>query len=162
MAFVQNGTCSDENVLRGTWGPVGDDETLARIVKRPEHFDSKGQVKPGLFPRSHITKTGLSVTRMEKIQNIEFATYAHAVAEMKFGQKLAGVRKVLTSRIRQIRDENLGRAFCVIEDPEPAFDNVPANEAHAVAITSLPLEQEDEIIRLQMELAKAFSELAPI
>jgi hypothetical protein len=162
MSFVQDGTCSDEKKPRGKFGPVQGGEMLARIVKSPEHFNRTGQIKPGLFPKSHITKSGLSITRLEKIKDNDFKEYCNAVAEMKEGQKLAGIRKVLTSRIWQILNENRTRAFCVIEDPAPQIGELPANEAHAVAVTSLPVESDDEIIRLQTELTQAFSELLVI
>lgn len=159
MSFVQDGTCSEEKDVRGKLGPVQDLEILARIVRSPQHINAKGEIKPGLFSQSDITKNGVSLTRIDKLEDPYFKAYAIAVAELKNGQKLAGVVKTVASKILNIKNKIDGdsRAFCLIEDPATGVQDVPENEAHAVAISTMPIEAEDEKIRLQVELVKIFS-----
>lgn len=161
MSFIQDGTCSEEKDRRGNLGPVQGAEILARIVRSPEHINAKGEIKPGLFSRTDISEKGVSLTRVEKLDSAYFESYAKAVAEMKVGQKLAGIVKTVASNILSIRKNihSENRAFCLIEDPELNIPNVPDNEAHAVAISTLPIEADDEKIRLQLELTKIFSRL---
>jgi hypothetical protein len=161
MSFVQDGTCSEENKARGNVGPIEGTETLARIVISPQHFNAKGEIKPGLFSRTDISKNGVSLTRIEKLEEVYFIRYATAVAELKDGQKLAGIVKTVASKLWSIPGivGSGGKAFCLIEDPVFDLPNVPDNEAHAVAISTIPIDAEDEKIRLQVELAKIFSQI---
>lgn len=155
---MQDGTCPQEFEELGTLGPIENAEVLVRVVRSPEHLTKKKELKPSLFPLSHIRKTGVSVTRSGKMPIKELVSYVRAVAEMKDGQQLYGLRSATAGQIRDIKLVGDRRALCVIEDPAFDIPNVPDNPAHAIAIASIGDIQEDTIIEIQLALIKIFKE----
>lgn len=162
MSFVQSGDCEEERESRGTLGPVKDSEVLIRIVRSPQHINKKtGVLRPGLFPFSDLGRKGLSLTRDGHFSREDFMNYASVVAEMKPGETLHGFRSTEAGSIRSLKNEEGNRSLCVVEDPEKEITNIPDNIAHAVAFSSVPLDQDtakDRLIEIQTELTKLFRE----
>jgi hypothetical protein len=157
VEFVQDGSCAEEKQARGELGPISDNELLVRVVRSPQHLNLKtGVLRPGLFPRSDISSKGLSLTRSEKLLHDELLVYARAVAELKSGEKLHGLRCATAASLREVKLRDGVRALCVIEDPAAGIDKVPDNPAHSVTVASQKSLSEDEIIEIQVKLAKIF------
>jgi len=126
--------CSCEAEARGPFGPVADEEPLYRAAFSPKHLDKKGRLKPSVFPPSHIANKGLSLVRTQKVENSTLAEFCHALSAMQEGRQWCGGFEFSCAILRSIRDED-GRLICVFDDPTKAEDGVPANDAHAIAIS---------------------------
>lgn len=154
--------CSCEQLSHGKDGsePVDNPERLARVVTYPNHFLRDGSVKPGVFPPKHIRESGLSLMRVDKMDEAELTKQAHAVAMCKPGETVSGVLLGETGRIREVLGGSR-RSLCVKDDPVMDNERLPDNPAHAIAIRSLD-QDEPEILRIRGELVKLFSGLTPI
>lgn len=126
--------CSCEAEARGPHGPVADGEPLYRAAFSPNHLDKKGRLKPSVFPPSHIANKGLSLVRTQKVENSALAEFCHALSAMQDGRQWCGGFQFSCSILRKIRDED-GRLICVFDDPTKAENGVPANDAHAIAVS---------------------------
>lgn len=159
MPYLQDGTCSQEHQTLGAFGPIENDELLVRIIKAPQHLAKKtGEVKPSLFTWADIRKNGVSLVRNAKITPQDLLTYARAIAGMRAGESLHGFCSAKARHLREIVVETDVRALCVLEDPVAGIPNLPDNPAHAVAISSveIPDDQEDKVIEIQTKLWKIF------
>ena len=158
MSFLQNGTCSQELEVRGEFGPVENAELLVRIVKAPQHIAKKtSQYKPSLFSWSDIRKNGVSLIRDQKITDDDLLKFAQALVRMKAGETLHGLLSAKAQFIRELVLTTGSRALCVLEDPVAGDPNLPDNPAHAVAISSQFIEEEDKLIEIQTKLLTLFS-----
>ncbi|MCY4316922.1 MAG: hypothetical protein OXC66_12520 [Roseovarius sp.] len=84
--------CSCENVAQGELGLIEPDELVARVVCNPRHIYKKdGSIKPGVFPPSHIAKTGLSLMRPEHLNEDELKMQADAIASHSIKDTAIGV-----------------------------------------------------------------------
>lgn len=126
--------CSCEAEARGPYGPVADGEPLYRAAFSPKHLDKKGRLKPSVFPPSHITSKGLSLVRTQKVEDSALAEFCNALSAMQEGRQWCGGFQFSCSILRNIRDED-GRLICVFDDPTKAENGVPANDAHAIAVS---------------------------
>jgi hypothetical protein len=126
--------CSCEAEARGPLGPVADEEPLYRAAFSPNHLDKKGRLKPSVFPPSHIANKGLSLLRTQKVEDSKLAEFCQALAAMQEGRKWCGGFQFSCSILRNVRDED-GRLICVFDDPTKAENGVPANDAHAIAVS---------------------------
>jgi len=126
--------CSCEPVAIGPHGPIADDEALYRAAFSPHHLDKKGRLKPSVFPPSHIAKKGLSLVRTEKIETSTLANFCSSLAAMQKGREWCGGYEFRCSVLREITDQD-GQRICVFDDPTKAGNGVPANDAHAIAVS---------------------------
>lgn len=140
--------CTCEEIAQSKFGVVNDNEMLARVVVSPRHF-KKGGLDPGVLPISHMEKIGLSLLRIDHMDEAELTKQANAIAgSIGGGNAVSGV---LLARAISIRNSNSGeRENCVFDDPVRA-PVVPENEAHAAALLARP-HDESEIRRLRGEL----------
>ena len=140
----RSGPCRCEQFPIGPLGPIGDHETLVRLVHSPEHVRKNGDLKPSVFPPSHILKSGLSLVRVDMTNPLELADLGNANAAQKEGRSWAGYLAFEASLPRQIMI-NGDRAVCVWEDPVPARGGVPANDAHALLVANRELNEADAL-----------------
>lgn len=146
----------------GEFGPINDSERVARVVTYPNHFRKDGGIKPGLFPPSHIRDGGLSLMRLNMMNEEELSKQAQAVAMSKPGEEPRGVRTCNASALRAIvDDEQGGRSLCVKDDPIKDDKCLPDNPAHAIAIGTR-YQDDPEILRIRGELIEVFGELTAI
>lgn len=140
--------CTCEEVARSKYGPVVDQERLARVGVNPRHFRKNGDLKPGIFPPSHLETKGLSVTRVDVIDVDELRKQAEAQLREE-GETVKGVVLLLTAALRQECDQDGSRCLCVFDDP------VDGNEAHACILRSAN-QDETEIRRIRGKLLELF------
>lgn len=126
--------CSCEVEARGPHGPVADSEPLYRAAFSPKHIDKNGRLKPSVFPLSHIANKGLSLVRTQKVEDSSLAEFCNALSAMQEGRQWCGGFQFTCSILRTIRDED-GRLICIFDDPTEAKNGVPANDAHAIAVS---------------------------
>lgn len=153
--------CSCEGVAKGELGPVESGERVARVVLDPRHFTKKGDLKPSLFPQSHV-KSGVSLMRADHLNAETMQFHADHIASKMPGEKAAGVVLCLAGTLREdVHPEHGGRSLCVLEDPVAKNDKEPANPAHALTLTSLA-DDKTELLRLQQFLADTFGALTQV
>ena len=153
--------CSCETVGSGQLGPVADEERIVRVVLNPRHLTKKGELKPSLFPLSHL-KSGLSLMRADHLDQGSMQVHADHIGSTMESQTAKGVVLCLAHEIRaDTHPEHNGRSMCLIDDPIIASESEPENPAHALAVTSL-VEEETELLRLQQFLAGTFGKLMDI
>lgn len=149
--------CSCELESHGNLGSVKDAERLVRVVFNPNHIRKKcGGLKPGVFPLSHIAKSGLSLMRLEHLTPEELAQKSKDVADSAEGQGVAGVLVGKASRIRGMVDSDARRLMCVVDDPVINHPKIPDNIAHAISVSSIE-RSEDDIQELRADLLDLFS-----
>lgn len=155
--------CACESQSRGEIGPVGNDERVGRVVTHPFHFTKKGELKPGVFPPSHIAGNGggLSLLRVDKLNTAELNTIASAIAGTKEDAQLRGLLLGQVARLREIVDDEGIRSLCVIDDPIAGDDKMPDNPAHAVAVRSGE-QDASEVERIRIELLDLFSDVTAV
>jgi hypothetical protein len=91
-------------------------------------------LKPSVFPPTHIANKGLSLVRTQKIEDSALAEFCNALSAMQDGRQWCGGFRFSCSILREIRDED-GRLVCAFDDPTKAENGVPANDAHAIAVS---------------------------
>lgn len=144
--------CPCEHVAHGELGKVADEERIARVVVSPNHFKKdKTTLKPSVFPQSHIRESGLSLLRVDKMSTESIELISNAIAGTMDNQKVSGFALFSTGRVRKLKDDAGRRMLCVADDPIEADDNMPANPAHAIAISAFE-RNDDEILEIQSEL----------
>ena len=126
--------CSKEADAVGPYGPVEDGERLYRAAFSPQHFRKNGALKPSILPPSHIARSGLSLVRNDKLSDAELVEICSAIAEAHSDREWFGGFQFTCLCVREIRDEE-GRLVCVLDDPAPEANGVPANDAHSIAIS---------------------------
>ncbi len=143
-------SCSCEEIARSPFGIIDDIERLARVVCSPRHVNKKnGTLKPGLFPLSHISEKGLSLTRVDQVDEERFTGIADRIAGSIPTDKnvVAGIVTCKMGAVRAVKDAFDLRTFCVFDDPDLEGDN----PAHATLIhalhSALPL---DDPSRLEL------------
>lgn len=136
-------------------------ERLARVVTYPNHFRKDGSLKPGLFPKTHIEASGLSLIRADRIEGEELTRQAAAIAGTREGEEPSGVCVCTAERLRGVIDHEGNRSLCVKDDPMVNDPVLPDNPAHAIAIQALG-KDESEALRIQGELVRLFSQLTAI
>lgn len=128
--------CSCETEARGPHGPVNDNEILYRAVLSPQHFLADGRgLKPSLFSFADIKRKGVSLIRLEKIARQDLCIFCDALAAMKEEREWKGGLEFAASVVRALTDKG-GRLMCLLDDPTEATDQLPRNDAHALAIAS--------------------------
>lgn len=157
--MLADNICTCEEIAQSKFGVVNDNERLARVVVSPRHFKKNGSVDPGVIPISHIEKIGLSLMRLDHMDEAELTKQAEVVAgAIGNGNTVNGV---LIASALSVRNSNDGvREFCVFDDPVGATDKQPANEAHAAALLAR-FHDEVEIRRLRGLLFDRFSPVVP-
>lgn len=154
--------CSCELEAHGDLGSVEDSERLVRVVFNPNHIRKKdGKLKPGVFPLSHIAKSGLSLMRLEHLTPGELAAHSQNVANSSIGQSVEGLLVGRASQIRGMLDSKSCRLMCVVDDPVLNDPNIPDNIAHAISISSV-VRTDDEIQELQADLLEIFSDIVKV
>lgn len=154
----------EEEHAVGPHGPVNDAEIVARIVVSPRHFRSNGQLKPGVIPPSHFVKGGLSLIRVEKINEENYSIVARHIAE---GTSItAAERQVPAGHIeweacvvRSVRSSADEQSLVLLDDPILNHPCQPDNDAHALAKARMNIDElESQRIRdaLFFELRKIF------
>lgn len=147
--------CSCELVSHGKLGPVGDNERLARVAMHPTHFNKKGQVRPGVFPISHLMHTGLSLTRVDKIDSAELVAVIGDIVRTAAAESADEVLVGLAEAIRSLLDKEGERCLCVKDDPVLDQPDLRDNEAHAIVARSAN-QEEPEIRALRDALLTIF------
>jgi len=138
-----------------------DHERLARVATHPNHFRKDGSIKPGMFPPKHIKETGLSLIRVDHIDEAELRRQAEAVAGCKPGETVRGVRLCSVRDLREIAEPSASRSVCVKDDPIANAMALPDNPAHAVVIRA-DGQDDPEILRIQGILTDVFGALMSI
>ena len=149
--------CSCEHVSHGEFGPVADDEELARVIMSPAHFNKNGDLKPGAFPLSHIRQSGLSLLRTNKMSKTDIIRIAHAIAPAN--QAPHSLAIAVAGEVRSIELIEGEQALCVLDDPVLDSPPYPDNPAHAIAISSSNRTSEEctpEVLELQEALFNKF------
>lgn len=140
--MVEN-PCPCEAISKSTYGAVADGERLARVLTDKHIRGDTGEIKTTAFSLSDISRDGLSLVRMDKIDVIEFQAVAEnirALGNAKFVRAMAIWAAIL---IRRVKTENGKRALCVFDDPVKAAGDVRANEAHAIAVSAAEIDDLD-------------------
>jgi hypothetical protein len=150
-------TCSCEDEAHGDLGPVVDSERVARLVTSPNHFRKDGGLKPGAFPLSHIKTSGVSLLRVDLMQESVITEVCVAIANLKPGERPSGVLVRKAIEVRRITDYDGNQAMCVVDDPVKDDPPAPDNEAHAIAISSKARTDED-ILEIQSDLLALFDQ----
>lgn len=148
--------CDCENLDKGHYGRVANDEQLIRIVKSPRHLTKKGEVKPNLFPLSDIRTNGVSLLRAGKISDDEILRQTNAITALGNGEEFHGWRIADCETIRLVTDEAENRSLRVLDDPVVNDPHIIDNHAHAIALQARSSD-ESEILRLQGELMEIFT-----
>lgn len=156
MARVDLFSC--EKVARSTFGTVQNKERLGRIVLSKNHINKKtGEVKPSVFPPSHIGKTGLSLMRIDMMDEHELTHQADAVADKaSIENVVAGVLVSFASELRKLQNDSAERLLCVVDDP------TDENEAHSFAIKTVVVQDEADIKEIRDALLTMFLPLVPV
>lgn len=150
-------TCSCESESHSELGPVADHERVGRLVTSPRHRKGNGQLRPGVFPLSHIRESGLSLMRVDKMTEELITKVSTAIACLSEGQTPEGLLVRLAADVRKIKDKNNIRGVCLVDDPVFGEEGVPDNPAHAIAITALP-RSDEEAVAIQQELFEIFKD----
>ncbi|MEE9925822.1 MAG: hypothetical protein PBV01_21040 [Brucella anthropi] len=152
--------CTCEGESHGDLGAVQDAERLARIVFSPNHLRKTGELKPGVFPLSHIKKSGVSLLRVDHLTRDELKERSDETASQLDGQSVHGL---LVTRATQIRSltESAHRSVCLVDDPVLNDPKLSDNPAHAICIS--PLERsDDQLQEIQADLLDIFSDVLSI
>lgn len=158
--MLADNICTCEDIAQSKFGVVNDNERLARVVVSPRHFKKDGSVDPGVIPISHIEKLGLSLMRLDHMDEAELTKQAEVVAGAVGNGNI--VNGVLIANALTVRNSNNGeREFCVFDDPVRATDKQPENEAHAASLLARP-HDDSEIRRLRGLLFGRFGSVVPI
>ncbi|WP_049735576.1 hypothetical protein [Rhizobium ecuadorense] len=147
--------CACEAESHGDLGPVSDDERLARLVTSPNHFRKDGGLKPGVFPLSHIKSSGLSLMRVDHMQEVAITDISHKIARQKEGESPSGLLIRSALELRSLRDEVEDRLLCVVDDPVLDAPPFPDNPAHAIAVSAKE-RSDEEILEIQSTLFELF------
>lgn len=155
--------CTCEASPRSDLGSVSDCERLARVVTSPRHIGKNGQLKPGVFPPSHLGATekpgnlGLSLLRIDRLTAEETNLHAKAVADCSPDETPAGLLICDAVKLRDLRyADSEERALCVLDDPVINDTRLPDNPAHAVIIRAGFLSDETETLRIRGKLLDLF------
>lgn len=135
-------------------------ETISRVLFNPDHIRADGGVRTGLFSPTDIRKKGVSLIRPEHLSPEELKAHAVAIAEKYHKPRTAeGVIECVAEEIREIVADDDGlRLLCLYDDPVSGSDALPDNPAHATAIASREVRDED-IPEIKTKLTKAFGPL---
>ncbi|NTI99286.1 hypothetical protein G6L07_03035 [Agrobacterium rhizogenes] len=90
---------------------------MARLVNSPNHYRKNGKIKPGVFPPSHIAKSGVSLMRVEHMPEEFISEMSNAIASQLSGQTASGLLIRTASDVRGIQDDDGLRALCLLDDP---------------------------------------------
>lgn len=155
--------CPHDGQDRGPHGAVNDNETLYRVVLSPQHMRADGNgFKSSLFSQTDIRQKGVSLIRRDKVSSGELSTFCNALAGMKPNRTWVGGLEFGASVVRSLIDDG-GRMMCLLDDPTEATDQVPKNDAHALAVASHDDITEEDIreIRSELILAGVYRKNAP-
>ena len=120
------------------------DELLGRLLYFPDHVRSDLTPKPGAFPISHIKEKGLSLVRVNRLDQKAFVAFACALANQSTDRTWYGHVEFGANVARAIKDEDGCRMICLFEDPTDDCANIPENPAHATLISaSHPMSEAD-------------------
>jgi hypothetical protein len=126
--------CTCENVALSAHGLIAHSETIVRVVLSPRHLDKNGNLKPGLFPPSHIVQKGLSLTRSDKVSPDELRRIAFEVASTLEDQTPYGLSYSRADKLRVLNDNR--RELCLFDDPVTVAHGGFENSAHALLIST--------------------------
>ena len=105
-------------------GPVGDEETLARMVFRPQHFN-EGRIDVKFITVRDLRESGCSVDRKEICGEDDIQRRGKARANPP-QTEYVGYAQIKAGEVRRITDTDGASALCVWEQA------LPENAAHAV------------------------------
>lgn len=153
------GYCSCELVSHGKLGRIEPVEMVSRVVCDPRHIrKSDGTLKPGIFPPSHIQRSGLSLLRTAHLSPEDLRRHADAVAGHDPKDRAVGTIDCPASKIRAIVDDEGFRWICLYDDPVKNDPKLPDNPAHATLIASREV-GEDDVVEIRTRLTLAFGAL---
>ena len=153
--------CSCEAVPSGQIGVIGNTERLGRVVCNPRHLRKNGELKPGLFPITHIQKMALSLMRLDQCDETEAKLQADHVAQSGTGKDEAvGYSIASAGALRDLVDDAGLRLLCVKDDPLVLDRDGVSNPYHALAGSSL-FHNDADIVEIKTKLMAAFSGLVP-
>ncbi len=136
--------CSCEDIAHGPCGLIEQDERLGRLLYFPDHVRSDFTPKPGAFPISHIKDKGLSLVRVNRLDDKAFVAFASALANQSADRTWFGHVEFGVNVARAMTDEDGIRMVCLFEDPTGQHTNIPENPAHATLISaSHPMSEAD-------------------
>jgi hypothetical protein len=151
--------CSCESVALSELGLIGPGEIVARILFNPQHIKADGTVKSGLWSPTDIRKKGVSLVRPEHLSPEALKAQADALAANYHKPRTAeGVIECKAEKVRAIFDDQGERLLCLFDDPVKATEALPANPAHALAITAREVSDAD-IPQIKTMLTLAFGPL---
>lgn len=147
--------CPKENISHGDYGPVRNEEMLARFVFHAEFIDEDGFLRRSALIVKELLKTdGWSLCRQEYIDDMD-----KELEKRSKNGDLRGYALARTECIRQVKDSNSKRPICIIDNPiegNPAHaDDDPA---HALAQKARDYE-ENEVREFRNKLLKKFSKV---
>lgn len=146
-------------MAHGDLGLIAHDEPVARIVCDPRHIrKSDGALRPGVFPPSHIAKSGLSLLRPRHLTDDEVKMHADAIASHDPKDKAVGVIDCEAGPIRALVEADNIRSVCLFDDPVKNDPKLPDNPAHASLIAAREM-PEDDINEVRDRLLDLFSDL---
>ena len=146
----------DQPAPNSVYGVICDSEALGRVVCNPRHLRPDGSVKPSCFGETDVRQRGLSLFRLDHMAQGFQNTQASAICQTTPGQKLAKVLKSRASLIRSLKTSQGVQAMVILDDPAPALASVPQNDAHAITVAQVYLD-EAELLMIRTELQAVFT-----
>lgn len=152
--------CCNETISHGDLGVVRGEERVARVVTSPNHIrKSDGGLKPGVFPISHLSTKGLSLTRVDKVSRAEFHSIAEEIAGQSRNETIVGALVCRADSVRALKDEDDIQSLCLYDAPIVNRPGLPDNPAHAEALCSRARDKDADIdyfVELQLKLLTVF------
>lgn len=125
----------------------------------PRHFRKDGvTLKPSIFGKKDVEQRGLSLIRRQHLSQQDMFEISQAIAKTIEGNSAPGYVVCEAKAMRSIATSDGRRAVCLFDDPTEATEDLPANQAHAVAVASNVFD-DAELVRIRTELAEQFGEL---
>ena len=145
--------CETVSVSPHSPGPVGDDETIGRLVCVPMHVHKK---RPELLPSffGHAFTFGLSAQRLERASEDELASWLNAFVGAADDRVWLGHVESAASTVRAIRrvGQEDSRGFCIYDAA------LEANAAHVEIGAASRVIAEADQIEARALLRRAFGD----
>ncbi|WP_139802579.1 hypothetical protein [Aurantimonas sp. 22II-16-19i] len=102
------------------FGPVGDDETLIRVIISPIHINPKTSLpSPAAFASRDLMERGLSVLRRDYLNDRELKRQGQLLCKDRPERSMQGCMVGSARAVRALRDREDRKAFCVVDDEQP-------------------------------------------
>ncbi|WP_162798850.1 hypothetical protein [Paracoccus indicus] len=103
-----------------------------------------------------MKQRGLSLFRLQYMDEEFQTSQASAICQIKPGECFEKILVSDASRIRSLVIPNEVQALAVLDDPAPEAGTVPANDAHAIAVAKVEMNEED-LLMIRTELQLVFT-----